>query len=205
VISEEVIDFSGSGRSEKCIHQGRKGVTSLSKVANVDWGQSLESIHSALSSPTKKSILYEEIPAINWNTREWTLYDKFKYNVRAEAEPILKDCEISYQQYQTWLTQLSEVAVIQPAFYPQELDNYSLIDFLFQSQYQKQLATIFGMLPSTSLFFSAGDRLFVRVFVPNKNDLASLILELETKGYFTEVYHSKAVLASGGFDEQNQN
>jgi hypothetical protein len=205
VISEEVVDFPGLKGYEKCIHHNRKGVTSLSKVTYLDWNQSLENIYSKIASPTRKSTLYEEIPAINWNTEEWTLYDKFKHNVRAETEPILKECEINYQQYQKWLVKLSEVALIQPAFYPAGLDNYSLCDFLFKSEYQKQLTTIFGMLPSTSLYFSAGDHLFVRVFVPNRNDLASLISELETKGYFTEVYHSAAVLASGGFNEQNQN
>jgi hypothetical protein len=205
VISEEVVDFSGLKGSEKCIHQGRKGVTSLSKVTSLDWDQSLEKIHSKIAPPTKESTLHEEIPGINWSTEEWILYEKFKYKIRAEAESILKECEINYQQYQKWLAKLPEIAVIQPAFYPAGLDNYSLCDFLFRSQYQKQLVTVLGMLPSTSLFFSAGDHLFVRVFVQKKNDLASLISELETKGYFTEVYHSTAVLASGGFNEQNQN
>jgi hypothetical protein len=204
VISEEVVDFPGIEGSEKCIHQGRKGVTFLSKVTSLDWDQSLENIHGKIAPPTKKSALYEEIPAINWNTEEWTLYDKLKYNIRTETETILRVCEISYDQFQKWLAKLSEVAVIQPAFYPEGLDNYSLCDFLFRSQYQKQLVTILGMLPSTSLYFSAGDHLFVRVFVPNKKDLTSLVLELETKGYFTDVYHSTAVLASGGFNEQNQ-
>jgi DNA-binding Lrp family transcriptional regulator len=202
VISEEVVDFSGLGGSEKCILQGRKGVTSLSKVTSLDWDQSLENIYS-VSPPAKKSILYEEIPAINWNTEEWTLYDKFKYNVRVEAEPILKECKISYDQYQKWLAKLPEVAVIQPAFYPAGLDNYSLIDFLFKSEYQEQLSTILEMLPSTSLFFSAGDYLFARLFVPSgrENDLALLVSELKEKRYFTEYRQSTAVLTSGGFNE----
>jgi hypothetical protein len=146
--------------------------------------------------------LYEEIPAINWNTEEWTLYDKFKYNVRAEAEPILKECEISHQQYEKWLTRLPEVAVIQPAFYPAGLDNYALVDFLFRSQYQEQLATVLGMLPSTSVFFCVDDYLFAGLSVLKENDLASLISELKDKGYFSEYHHSAAVLASGGFNGQ---
>jgi hypothetical protein len=188
--------------SEKCILQGRKGVTSLSKVDSLDWDQSSESIHSALSPPAKKSILYEEIPAINWNTEEWTLYDKFKYNIRAEAEPILKECEIDYDQYEKWLVKLPEVAVIQPAFYPEGLDNYSLVDFLFRSQYEEQLATVLGMLPSTSVFFCVDDYLFARLSVLKENDLISLISELKEKGYFTEYHHSTAVLTSGGSNGQ---
>jgi hypothetical protein len=204
VISEKVIDFPGLKGSEKCILQGRKGVTSLSKVDSLDWDQSSESIHSALSPPPKIFIPYEEIPAINWNTEEWTLYDKFKHNIRAEAEPILKECEISHQQYQKWLTKLPEVALTQPAFYPAGLDNYSFHDFLFRSQYDEQLATVLGMLPSTSLFFSVDDYLFARLSVPSKREknLESLISELKEKGYFTEYHHSTAVLASGGFNGQ---
>jgi hypothetical protein len=204
IISEEVIHFSGSKESEKCILQGKKGVTSLSKVACLDWDQSLESINSVLSPPPKKSVLYEEVPAINWNTQEWTLYDKFKHNVRAEAEPILKECEISYDQYQKWLTRLPEVAVIQPAFYPAGLDNYSFHDFLFRSQYREQLVTVLGMLPSTSVFFCVDKYLLARLSVPSEreNDLISLISELKEKGYFTEYHHSTAVLASGRFNGQ---
>jgi DNA-binding Lrp family transcriptional regulator len=204
VISEKVVDFSGLKGSEKCILQGRKGVTSLSKVTCLDWDQSLESISSVLSPPPKKSMLYEEIPVINWTTKEWTLYEKFKHNVRAEAEPILKECEISYDQYQKWLAELPEVAVIQPAFYPEGLDNYSLIDFLFRSQYEEQLTTVLGMLPSTSVFFCVGDYLFARLSVPNKREknLISLISKLKEKGYFTEYHQSTAVLTSGDSNGQ---
>jgi hypothetical protein len=204
VISEKVVDFSGLKGSEKCILQGRKGVTSLSKVASLDWDQSLESIHSVLSPPPKKSILYEEIPAINWTTEEWTLYNKFKHNIRVEAEPILKEYEINHDQYQKWISRLPEVAVIQPAFYPAGLDNYSLVDFLFRSQYEEQLATVLGMLPSTSVFFCVDGYLFARLSVPSEREknLTSLISELKEKGYFTEYHHSTAVLASGGFNGQ---
>jgi hypothetical protein len=205
VISEKVVDFSGLKGSEKCILQGKKGVTSLSKVDSLDWDQSLESISSVLSPPPKKFILYEEIPAITWTTKEWTLYDKFKHNVRVQAVPILRTCKINHQQYQKWLSQLPEVAVIQPAFYPAGLDNYSLVDFLFRSQYEEQLATVLGMLPSTSLFFCVGNHLFARLSVPSKReeDLALLITELKDKGYFTEYHQSTAVLTSGGSNGQN--
>jgi hypothetical protein len=184
--------------------QGRKGVTSLSKVTYVDWDQSLESIHSVLSPPPKISIPYEEIPAINWTTKEWTLYNKFKHDVRVEAEPILKKYEISYDQYQTWISRLPEVAVIQPAFYPAGLDNYSFYDFLFRSQYEEQLATVLGMLPPTSLFFCVGDYLFARLSVLSKREenLISLITELKEKGYFTEYHQSTAVLTSGDSNGQ---
>jgi hypothetical protein len=202
VISEKVVDFSGLKGSEKCILQGRKGVSSLSKVDSLDWDQSLESIHSVLSPPGKKFILYEEIPAIEWNATEWTLYDKFKHNVRTEVEPILKECEISYDQYQKWLTELSEVALVQPAFYPAGLDNYSLVDFLFKSEYEEQLATVLGMLPSTSVFFCVDDYLFARLSIPKEKNLISLTSELKEKGYFTEYHLSTAVLTSGDSNGQ---
>jgi hypothetical protein len=40
--------------------------------------------------------LYEEIPAILWKKKEWTLYHKFKYTIRTQAMPILKECRICY-------------------------------------------------------------------------------------------------------------
>lgn len=113
--------------------------------------------------------------------------------------PILKECRIRYERYQKWFSSLEEFAYLYTAFYPQGIDNYFMFDFLFQSQYQKQLATILGMLPSTSIFFSVGDYLLARLALLNKkekDDLFSLIFHLGEQGYFADFYPATVVSTS---------
>jgi hypothetical protein len=197
LLCEKQMNFSRLRGFREYVAEGAKGATCLSKVSFLDWESSLRKINDIVSSPKQKTILYEEISSNSWKEKEWNLYQKFKYNIRIQAMPVLKECGIRFQRYQTWSLQLSDVALIQPAFYPEGLDKYFMFDFLFKSEYQKQLAEILGMLPATSLFFSVGEHLFARLFLLNKwehNDLFSLIFRLEEEGFFTDF--SQAVVIS---------
>ncbi len=198
LICDKFINFSVLEGFRHCILQGIKGVTWLSKVETLDWNISLEKMYSTLSSPKKKSVLYEEIPPLSWGEKEWILYQKFKDNVRGQAMPVLKEFGIRYERYQKWVLQLPDVAHIQPAFYPQGADQYFMLDFLFKSEYQKQLVDILGMLPSTSLFFSVDKYVWARLALLNKkqkDDLFSLIYRLGEEGFFTSSHQVLVVFA----------
>ena len=201
LICEKFMNFSMLKGFRHCIYQGTKGVTHLSRVTSLDWDNSMKKMWSALSPPREKSTLYEEIPFIPWKREEWALYYRFRHNIRAQVMPILKECRVRFERYQKWVTELPHVANIHAAFYPHGLDNYFILDFLFQSEYHKQLADILGMLPSTSIFFSTGEYLLARVSLLNKkekDDLFSLIFQLEAEGYFTQCYQTMVVSTSGG-------
>lgn len=157
LIREKLLDLSILKGFRQCVHQGVKSVTYLSKVTSLDWDHSIEKMQNALSQPKKKSTLYEEAPSLPWGKREWTLYRKFKHNMREKNLPLLRECGIGFQSYEKWLSEMPAVARIQPAFYPLGINNYFISDFLFESLYHKQLADILGMLPSTSVFFSVND------------------------------------------------
>jgi len=129
-------------------------VTYLSKVTSLNWDHCMRKMQDAVSKPKEKSILYEEVPYLPWGTKEWMLFRKFSPNVRAKCLSLLRECKIRFEYYRKWVSLLSEFTYIQPAFYPVGIDNYLVSDFLFETLYQKQLAHILGMLPSTSLFFS---------------------------------------------------
>ncbi len=112
---------------------------------------------------------------------------------------ILKECHIRYERYRKWFSHLPEFANMYTAFYPWGLEKYFMFDFLFKSEYQKQLADILGMLPSTSIFFSVDQYLLARLALLNKkekDDLFSLILHLGEKGYFTDLYQAAVVSTS---------
>jgi len=199
LICEKSMDFSVLKGFNQRIHQGAKSVTCLSKVTSVDWDQSIKRMYKGISPPKQKSTLYEEIPYIPWNNQEWILYHKLRHNTRSRVMPVLRECKIRFVQYQKWLSDLPQFVNIQPAFYPSGLENYFIIDFLFQSCYHKELTHILGMLPSTSVFFSAGEYLLTRVSLLTKiqeNELVSLIFHLGEKGYYKTFHLARVVSTS---------
>jgi hypothetical protein len=187
LICENMMDFSLLKGYQQTVYQGVKGTTLLSKVAFINWDQSVEEI-SRVSSPEKKTRLYKEVGDLPWGNEEWTLFNHFKCNARKRKISALDGLNIRYSRYCKWMKHLPEFAEIYPAFYPYGSDNYFVLDFLFTSEYHEQLAEVLGMLPSTSIFFSMGKYLFARLSVldnKQKDELLYLIGGLKQKGYYT--------------------
>ncbi|KYK36390.1 MAG: hypothetical protein HXS46_13020 [Theionarchaea archaeon] len=197
VICDQLMDVSALEGVNNCIVKEVKGVTHLSKVSGVDWDESIQEMKSA-PAPEEKFILYEEGPELLWKEPEWTLFDQFKYNIRKKTLPVLKKVGIRYEQYQEWVSQLPEVALVQPAFFPLQQKNYFFFDFLFQSEYHKGLTNVLGMLPSTCYFFSVREYLLARLsFVDKKqrDDLYLVIKELVKKGYITRWFQAMVIFS----------
>lgn len=149
----------------------------------------MKKIQDTVSTPEKESSLYEEIVVNSWSEKEWIFYRYFKSNVRKKVIPLLRDNNIRFCHYNKWVLQLPDFAVIQPAFYPHRLPTYFVFDFLIESVYHQQLTAVLGLLPFTSVFFSAGDYVTARLFAQDRkevNDLFILFNELKKCGYFTE-------------------
>lgn len=199
LICERIMDFSHLKGFQKSVLQGVKGATYLPKVSYLNWDSSMNKIYNMLSLPEAKSVLYEEIKENSWEYPEWTLFDYFKNDIRKQAMPVLKEYTIRFERYQKWMSRLQEVALIQTAFYPRGMDTYIIFDFVFKSDYHRQLADILGKLPSTSLFFSVGSYFFVRLFLLNKrekDELFSLLFRLGELDFFTDFYYTVVVATS---------
>lgn len=199
LISDKQIDVFKLEGYQDCILQEIKGVTHLSKVIMLNWEESMKKMHSVLHPPEEKSFLYEEMPPILWEDWEWTLYHRFKHNARIPPAPILEELEISRKQYNTWFSSLFDVASIRAAFYPLGVTKYLAVDFLFKSDYQRQVADVLGLLPSTFLYFSAGDYLFARLFVLNGVEMRNLLIfiyDMKKKGFFTDFCSSTVISSS---------
>jgi len=196
LISDKLMNLPLLREFKECIYQGVKSATYLPEVTTLIWDKSMEKIQQMISTPRKKTTLYEEIPANLWNSQEWILYNEFKDNTRVQAFPILKKHKMRYETAEKWFSELPQFTNIYTGFYPQGIDNYFAEDFLFQSDYHRQLTDIFGLLPSTSVFFSIGQNLLARLYVLTKreeNDLISLIHQLKEKGYFTQFRYARAL------------
>ncbi|MGC1120150.1 MAG: winged helix-turn-helix domain-containing protein [Candidatus Methanofastidiosia archaeon] len=199
LICERPMDFSQLKGFQKSVLQGAKGVTHLSKVGSLNWDSSMAKIYNMLSFPEEKTTLYEEIPENFWEEPEWALFNYFKNDIRKQAMPVLKEFNIRFERYQEWVSRLQEVAVVQAAFYPEGLDAYIIFDLVFKSDYHRQLADVLGKLPSTSVLFSVGSYLLVRLFLLNKkekDDVFSLLFRLGELNFFTDFYHAVVVATS---------
>ena len=198
VVTDVKIDFSTVGY-KRIVHHGIKGVTQLSKVTSLDWDYSMKKIQNTVSTPEKKSTLYEEIPIIPWDEKGWIFYHYFKSNVRKNVMPVLRDHKIRFCRYKEWVLQLPDFAVIKPAFYPHTFPTYCVFDFLIESAYHHQLTTILGFLPSTSIFFSAGTHVTTRLLVQDRkeaNDLFNLLEELKKLGYCSQYQYALSLPVS---------
>ncbi|KYK37629.1 MAG: hypothetical protein AYK19_00055 [Theionarchaea archaeon DG-70-1] len=196
LISDTLMNLPLLKGFQTCIHQGAKSATYLPKVTMLDWDKSMKKIQQMISTPKKKTTLYEEIPINPWDEQEWILYSKFKDNTRVQAFPILRKHKIRYETVEKWFSELPQYTNIHASFYPQGVLNYFASDFLFQSDFHRQLTNVLGLLPSTSVFFSVGQYLLARLFVLTKceeNDLISLIHQLKEKGYFTQFRYARAL------------
>ncbi|MGD2251197.1 MAG: hypothetical protein PVF58_22595 [Candidatus Methanofastidiosia archaeon] len=184
VISKTKIDLTKISGLKKCVYQGKKGVTFFSRVTLLEWEQRITTIQKEMRTPDKKTSVLETIPVIPWGNKEWELFERFKFNVR-----ITSDTKDVPETYTEWISQLPEYAVIQPGFFPEGVYKYDICDYLFRSQYQKQLVDILGMLPSTSVFFSTGEYVMARLFFlcDYAENVVDIVSQLGEFNYFTEV------------------
>lgn len=188
LVSNTCIGYSDIEGYQKCILQGIKGATFLSKVKTLDFDESMKKMHEILYPPDKKSFLSSKIPSIVWEDWEWALYHEFKCNVRTPSAPILERLKIPQDKYKKWVSSLSD-AVIQAGFYPLGINKYNTVDILFESEYQKQVTDILGMLPSTSVFFSVGQYLLTRLSFLTREEMKELytfIYNMKNQGFFTD-------------------
>ena len=194
-IRDACINYTELKGYKTCFLQGIKGVTYFSHVNALDWDTTFHRIQT-IPRPAKKSFLYEKVHEIPWDHKEWALYKEFKYNVRRPVDPVLKKVGATRRQYRKWLSSLPDYAEIQTAFYPLGLDTYVPSDVLFKSEYQKHLGEVLGVLPTSTLFFSVGDYVFARLFLPCELSAKVLMVITDTTGEFFTEAHS--VMVAGG-------
>ncbi|MGC1121120.1 MAG: hypothetical protein WBA22_08495 [Candidatus Methanofastidiosia archaeon] len=189
VITHETVDVAGLNGVRKCVYSGKKGGTYISKCVHTDWDHAMKDIFSRMNTPGRKTVFYEEVPALSWDQEDWMLYHAFRLNARREHTPVLQELNIDCEKYRRWLSTLPAVAYIQPAFCPYGWDTCGTLDFLLKSDFQPQVVDILGLLPCSGVFFSTGDSLLARLFVKEKEEIKEvdrIIRYLLKFGYVTD-------------------
>jgi hypothetical protein len=186
VISNTKIEVAEISGFKDCVYQGEKGVTFLSQVTGFNWRERIRGVQKKKLLSNKKTSVYEKISVIPWGKQKWELFERFKLNVRLNSK--INEGDIP-EKHREWISQLSAYARVQPAFYPEGLPQYSIYDYLFCSQYQRQITQFLSVLPTTAVFFSTGEYLLARLFVKHRYtcDVLGIVAHLKHLGCFTEV------------------
>jgi hypothetical protein len=103
--------------------------------------------------------------SIAWDLNFQTLYREFKYNVRNKLSPIMKRNRISAEKIYKFFDVLSDTCTVFSRYFPQTLSAYDPYLFMFKTDYEDFIISLFSELPTSPLFFKVSDRLFVYVDV----------------------------------------
>lgn len=196
LVSEGGMDFSALRGLQQNRLQSVKSCTYIPKVLSLKWEKSVEKIHETMTFPRAKTTLYQEKSPLPWKKRQWTLYHTFRPNLRVPVVSALKKCRQHFDVYRPWVSALENHGLIQTGFYPSGSDNYVMIDFLFKSDYHRQLMDVLQWLPSSCTFFSAEHYFFARICVLNRtqqNELLSLLEVLRERRYYTRARHTLVI------------
>jgi len=103
---------------------------------------------------------------IEWDEKDELLFRYFKYNMRKPLGPLIGGKQISKDKIYKFLARLPETCTVATAFCPDTLTAYDPCLLMFETDYEDFIIELFSELPSTSIFFKVGDKLFADVHAP---------------------------------------
>lgn len=103
--------------------------------------------------------------SITWDSDFQSLYREFKYNVRSKLSPIMKRNRISAEKIYKFFDILPYTCTVFSRYFPETLSAYDPYVFMFKTNYEDFIVSLFSELPTSPLFFKVSDRLLVYVDV----------------------------------------
>lgn len=132
---------------------------------------------------------------LRWDEEDDTLYWEFKYNVRREYKKLMKKYCISCRKIKTWLKRSNETCTVFTRFFPDGITFYDPHLFFIKTRYEKSVVDLFGMLPTSTLYFKVGDVLVVEPYLrtdyfresfSRKAQIPLMLEALSDRGYITD-------------------
>ncbi|MBU7019383.1 MAG: hypothetical protein HXS44_17890 [Theionarchaea archaeon] len=194
-VTNRPLDFSKLVGFETMVRQGVRGRSYTPKVECLSWDESFERIYEQMHRFTpvrtedKNRLL---APPLDWGDDEWKLYHAFKYNLRRKVTPTLRKIGVRYEAYGKWAEDLEDHCSIHVGFYPEGYRNYMTYCFVFSSDHEQSLQSIFSLFPTTPFIVEMGNQLMVFV-----NMISSEI----TRKLFCTIYDIKRKEMIKGFKE----
>ncbi len=198
IVTDRPLDFSKLVGFQKMVYQGVRGLTYTPKVALTAWDESFKECHEQVAAFTPRGTEYKNrrLTSLSWGKDEWTLFHAFKFNMRQKVTPLLRKIKVRYEIYSAWMKTLEEYCTIHTAFYPQGYENYESHCFLFFTDYEESVKSLFSSFPVTTFLIEVGSHLLVFVNVTSSGisrDLFCTLYDMKVREMIKAFHHSSVL------------
>lgn len=195
VVTNRPLDFSKLVGFETMVNQGVRGCSYTPKAKYMTWDESFKESYQKVTRFTEVRSEYKDrrlAPPLDWEEDEWRLFHAFKYNIRKKVTPTLRKIKVRYEPYSRWITTLEEHSTIHVGFYPEGYRNYMTYCFLFSSDHEQSVKSLFSSFPTTPFVVEVGNHLMV---------FANMISSEITRNLFCTIYDMKRKEMIKGFKQ----
>ncbi len=199
VITDKLLDLPKLVGFQNMVYKKMKGFTYTPKPAlSMNWVGSVYN-HIDQFTPTWTRYKDRQISsALPWDENEWMLYHKFQFCMRRKVTPTLREINMLYEHYTKWKKELPDHCTVHTGFYPEGYENYQHYCFLFNSDYEESVMSLFSLLPTTPFVMEIGNQLLVFVALTTSDvirDVFCTVYNMKVKEMIKTWRH--AVVISG--------
>jgi DNA-binding Lrp family transcriptional regulator len=191
VITDKLLDVTKLAGFKKTITQGVRYHSYTPKVALTTWDETFQEVHKKLLQFKRRpEDKIREVTPSTWQEHEWTLYHAFKC-MRRPVTPVLQNINVRYEPYLKWKSDLYTHCTVHTGFYPGGYESYLDYCFLFSTDYEESVRSVFSLFPTTPFFMEVDKQFlaFIQVNTPEvQRNLLCLIYHMQKKGM---IKHSK--------------
>ena len=185
VITDRLLDVTKVAGFKKVITQGVRYCSYTPKVALTTWDETFEEVYKKLSQFKRRpEDKIREVTPSTWQEPEWKLYHAFK-DMRRPVTPVLEDIGVRYERYTKWKSDLYTHCTVHTGFYPERYESYLDYCFLFSTDYEESVKSVFSLFPTTPFFMEVDKQLlaFIKVNTPEvQRNLLCLLHNMQKIG-----------------------
>jgi len=180
-----LLDFSKLIGFENVVKQGVRYCSYTPKVGYRTWDESFERVYEQLNqfTPLQKEYKNRQLTSLDLDKDEWKLFSAFNF-MRRTVTPLLRKINVGYETYTKWMKTLENHCTVHTGFYPEGLKTYLSFCFLFFTDYEELVKSLFSFFPTTSFITELDKQLLVFTHATSSNvkrKLICLIYDMQTK------------------------
>ena len=195
VITDLDLDFSKLIGFQSMVAKGVRGLTYAPKVEYISWDHTFGNMYDQIEkfTPAKKENKDCKIYPLDWGNDEWKLFRTFKHNMRQKVTPTLREIKVRYETYSPWMKTLKDHCTIHTEFHPEGKETYMGYCFLFSTDCESVVTSLFSFLPTSSVITEVGDQLLVFAWIDSPDTTRRLfctLYDMKTVGIIEEFSHA---------------
>jgi hypothetical protein len=163
VVTDQLLDLSQLVGFQDMVRQGVRGRSYTPKVMFTEWEKGFSNAYDQINRFIPSTEYKERAiaPRLDWGEDEWKLFHAFKFNMRKKVTPTLRKIKVRYETYTKWIEDLETHCTIHVGFYPEGYQAYMTYCFLFSSDHERAVRSLFSHFPTTPFIVEMGNQLMV--------------------------------------------